>query len=147
MARLIRLLLRSLLTFVFLAAAANKIADPGSLMAAIQNYHIVPWSASEPLAHILPWCELFGAIALWIPRYRSAAPLLLSLLLSAFLVALLSAKIRNLDISCGCFGSVNAANSVIKQIRLDLILLGAALFLLQSEQSPTPPHAPDESRL
>jgi hypothetical protein len=102
-------------------------------MAAIQNYHLVPWAASEHLAHILPWCELFGAIALWIPRYRAAAPLLLAALLTTFLGALIAAKVRNLDISCGCFGSVNAANSVAKQIRLDVLLLAGSLLLLRRE--------------
>jgi uncharacterized membrane protein len=131
--RIIRLLIRAILSLVFLAAALPKIADPGSLMAAIQNYHLVPWAASEHLAYILPWCELFGAIALWIPRYRAAAPLLLAGLLSAFLAALIAAKVRNLDISCGCFGSVNAANSVAKQIRLDLLLLAGALLLFRRE--------------
>jgi uncharacterized membrane protein len=131
--RIVRLLIRAILSLVFLAAALPKIADPGSLMAAIQNYHLVPWAASEHLAHILPWCELFGAIALWIPRYRAAAPLLLAGLLATFLAALITAKLRNLDISCGCFGSVNAANSVAKQIRLDVLLLAGSLLLLRRE--------------
>ncbi len=136
--RIVRLLIRAILSLVFIAAALPKIADPGSLMAAIQNYHLVPWSVSEPLAHILPWCELFGAIALWIPRYRTAAPLLLAGLLFTFLAALIAAKLRNLDISCGCFGSVNAANSVAKQIRLDVFLLAGALLLLRRERQISP---------
>ena len=116
-------LLQSLLSGVFLTAAVFKLKDPSSTLTSIYQYKITSWEASDWLACALPWVEAAAALGLWVPRLRLGAILLGSALLWLFVAALLSALVRNLDISCGCFGTGNVGSQVGVRLLEDLILL------------------------
>lgn len=116
-------LIQSLLSGVFIAAALFKLQDPNSTLTSIYQYKLLSWEASDWLACALPWVEAAAAIGLWVPRLRLGAILLGSALLCMFVAALLSALARNLDISCGCFGTGNVGNQVGVRLVEDLILL------------------------
>ena len=116
-------LIQSLLSGVFIAAALFKLQDPNSTLTSIYQYKILSWEASDWLACALPWVEAAAAIGLWVPRLRLGAILLGSALLWMFVAALLSALARNLDISCGCFGTGNVSRQVGVRLVEDLILL------------------------
>ncbi len=62
--------------------------------------------------------------------------LLLGMIL-VFLMALLSAWMRGLDIRCGCFGSTEAGAPIPIAIMRDLGILGALLFLFWKERPNT----------
>jgi hypothetical protein len=67
--------------------------------------------------------EITAALALWIPTVRLGASLLCTGLITAFLVALGSAVARNLDISCGCFGTTDLYTTASRRLLEDLLLL------------------------
>ncbi|MFZ3373983.1 MAG: MauE/DoxX family redox-associated membrane protein [Chthoniobacterales bacterium] len=47
----------------------------------------------------------------------------------SFIVATVAAKVRGLDITCGCFGHASKNWGFSTHFALDLVLLGALLFL------------------
>ncbi len=93
-------------------AALLKLSDPGSFAADIGNYHLLPYPLTIALAVYLPWLELVCALAVLLRwRERGALAVLLVLCL-VFSIALASAWLRELDISCGCFGSIGDPTSL-----------------------------------
>jgi len=116
-------LTQSLLSSIFLTAAALKLKDPNATLTSIYQYKLLSWQASDWLACALPWVEVAAAIGLWVPRLRLGAILLGAGLLWLFVAALLSALARNLDISCGCFGTGDVGSQVGVRLIEDLILL------------------------
>jgi hypothetical protein len=54
---------------------------------------------------------------------------ILTALISIFIAATVAAKVRGLDITCGCFGHASKNWSFSTHLALDLVLL-AALFIL-----------------
>src|SRR5690348_5576880 len=89
---------------IFIYAGAIKALDPVQFANDIDNYKILPWPISVALAFYLPWLEIFCGFAL-IGRflYRGALSILTALI-AVFTLATIAAKIRGLDITCGCFG-------------------------------------------
>lgn len=95
---------RLLLGGTFLYAAVSKILDPQGLVTDIGRYRLLPYSLTLALGVYLPWLELACGIAVLI-RWRERGALLLLLgLCILFAGALVSAWLRRLDITCGCFG-------------------------------------------
>jgi hypothetical protein len=89
---------------LFLFAGISKALDPLHFAGDIVNYHVLSWPSSVRLAFYLPWLEIFCGIALILRRFYSGALTLLSALTFVFLGAIVSARLRGLDIKCGCFG-------------------------------------------
>ena len=121
--------IQCLLSLVFLVAAWFKIQDPNNTLTAIYQYKILSWQASDWLACALPWFEATAGLGLWVRRVRLGAIVLGSALLVLFTAALLSAWIRDLDISCGCFGTGDAGARVRERLLEDVILLAFYLPL------------------
>lgn len=115
--------IQCLLSAVFLTAAYFKLKDPNNTLTSIYQYKLLSWQASDWLACALPWMEAAAAIGLWVRRVQLGAILLGSALLGLFVIALLSALARNLDISCGCFGTGNVGTQVGPRLLEDVILL------------------------
>jgi putative oxidoreductase len=103
-------LARLVLAGVFLTAAAPKLHDPAAFAAAIANYQAFPDATVNLIATVVPALELLGALALLTPWRRGGALLLASLLLG-FTVLLAVSLARGLDLSCGCFGAADGADS------------------------------------
>src|SRR5205807_9403291 len=81
-----------------------RFADPAAFANDIDNYKILPWTIGVALAFYLPWLEIFCGIALIVRYfYRGALSILMALIL-VFTLATTAAKVRGLDITCGCFG-------------------------------------------
>ncbi len=121
--------IQCLLSSILLVAAWFKLQDPTNTLLAIYQYKILPWEASDWVAGALPWVEATAAIGLWLRKLRLGAILLGSTLLALFIAALLSAWIRNLDISCGCFGTGGVSARVLERLVEDVILLAFYLPL------------------
>lgn len=98
------LVLRLLLGGLFLYAGFIKILSPADLLQDIEGYRLLPYSLAWIAALYLAPLEVLAGVALWLPRWYRAGALLLSALMIVFLLAILSAWIRGLDITCGCFG-------------------------------------------
>ena len=118
---------------VFLYASFEKIRDPGSFSANIQNYQILPYGITNLIAILLPWVELYVGACLILGVFVDGAVLLSAGMLVLFIVALGQALARGLDIECGCFsqeGSLVGLNTLLR----DLIWLAMAVFVWRRKE-------------
>src|SRR5438445_12235743 len=114
---------------IFIYAGAIKALDPVQFASDIDNYKILPWPISVALAFYLPWLEIFCGLALVVRfLYRGALSILTALILT-FTLATVAAKVRGLDITCGCFGHASQNWSFPAHLAINLILLAALLAL------------------
>jgi uncharacterized membrane protein YphA (DoxX/SURF4 family) len=117
-----------MLGLIFVFASIEKIVNPGYFAAVIQNYQIIPDALVNLIAIFLPWLELTCALLLILGLWYRSAATILAFLLVAFIIILLSAIIRGLNIECGCFGS--GASVGWGRIIEDIFLLGFSLYIV-----------------
>jgi putative oxidoreductase len=114
---------------IFIYAGALKAFDPVQFASDIDNYKILPWPVTVALAFYLPWLEIFCALGLVFRfSYRGALSILTALIL-VFTLATVAAKIRGLDITCGCFGHASQHWSFPSHLATNLAILTALLAL------------------
>ena len=129
----LNLLLRLAFGGLFVYAGGVKLLDPLGLVSFtddIRAFHILPDPWVGWLAMTLPWFEIFCGIAVIVGPLRQGGLVLLNLCLLVFLGALISAWVRGLDVSCGCFGHADAHASLLEMILRDLGLLVVGFWLL-----------------
>src|SRR5262245_36871629 len=114
---------------IFIYAGALKAFDPVQFASDIDNYKILPWAVSVALAFYLPWLEILCALGLAFRfLYRGALALLIALMV-VFTLAIIAAKVRGLDITCGCFGHASQHWSFSSHLGTNLAILAALLAL------------------
>ena len=114
---------------VFIYAGAIKALDPVQFASDIDNYKIFPWPVSVALAFYLPWLEIFCGFALVVRLlYRGALSILTTLILT-FTLMTIAAKVRGLDITCGCFGHASQNWSFPSHLATNLAILAALVVL------------------
>jgi putative oxidoreductase len=127
-----RVLLRILdfvLAGIFIYAGALKAIDPVQFASDIDNYKILPWPVSVALAFYLPWLEIFCAFGLVFRFLYRGALSILSASIVIFTLATIAAKVRGLDITCGCFGHASQHWSFPAHLATNLAILVALLAL------------------
>ena len=118
-----------ILAAIFIYAGALKAFDPVQLAHDIDHYKILPWTVGVGLAFYLPWLEILcGSVLIFRLFYRGALSILTALVV-VFLVATIAAKVRGLDITCGCFGHASQNWSFPAHLTLDLGILAALAAL------------------
>lgn len=118
-----------ILAGIFIYAGALKALDPVQFASDIDNYKILPWSVSVALAFYLPWLEIFCALGLVFRfSYRGALSILAALIVT-FTLATIAAKVRGLDITCGCFGHASQHWSFPAHLATNLAILAALVAL------------------
>lgn len=95
----------AIIALTFLFAAVPKLIDPGSFAADILNYRVLPEPLVGHAALYVPAFELVIALGLLWPRYQRGAALLSTVMLVVFAGAMAQARVRGIDLSCGCFGA------------------------------------------
>ena len=110
---------------IFIYAGVLKALDPVQLAHDIDHYKILPWAVGVGLAFYLPWLEIFCGLALIFRLFYRGALSILTALVVVFLVATIAAKVRGLDITCGCFGHASQNWSFPAHLALDLAILAA----------------------
>jgi putative oxidoreductase len=114
---------------IFIYAGALKAIDPVQFGSDIDNYKILPWPVSVALAFYLPWLEILCALALIFRfLYRGALSILMVLIVT-FTLATIAARVRGLDITCGCFGHVSQHWSFPSHLATNLAILASLLAL------------------
>ena len=119
------LLMRAVLAVVFLYAGVVKLVDPASLATSIARFQMVPLFLVHPLALALPPFEVVCGLALLAGPWKRQATFGITALCAVFLVALISAAIRGLDVDCSCFGSTSSEPLWWLIVR-DVVLLAVA---------------------
>jgi uncharacterized membrane protein YphA (DoxX/SURF4 family) len=122
-------------TFVY--ASLGKIIHPQNFIKAISSYRILPDFLVNVVGYLLPWIEILFGIALIVGVATRVSAMFLSILLAIFIIALLSALLRGIDIDCGCFGTrglsdsavTNSSSQILLAIFRDFLLLILALWL------------------
>ena len=104
-----RYLFRLALGLIFLFAALAKIDDPGLFAKEIHNFRMVPVAVENLMALSLPWIEILAGLALVLNIGPRSGTVVVTGLLVVFVVAIVAALARNLDIECGCFGTADAS--------------------------------------
>jgi uncharacterized membrane protein YphA (DoxX/SURF4 family) len=103
-ARILSIVLRVVLGWIFLAAGWSKIGKTLPTLASIYSYQIViPDGLAEFIAMALPWVELLLAVALFSGLFFPWTLWVTGLVLGAFTLLTAQAWWRGLDIDCGCF--------------------------------------------
>jgi uncharacterized membrane protein YphA (DoxX/SURF4 family) len=116
---------------------ANAFADVGQLSLAspaefasdIDNFKILPWPVSVALAFYLPWLEIFCALGLVFRLLYRGALSILSASIVVFTLGIIAAKVRGLDITCGCFGHASQHWSFPSHLATNIAILTALLVL------------------
>ena len=114
---------------LFIYAGVVKVIDPAEFARDIDNYKMLPWQMGVGLGLYLPWLEIFCGLALIFRFFYRGALSILTGLVVVFLVATIAAKVRGLDITCGCFGHVSQNWSFPAHLALDLAILAALAAL------------------
>ena len=118
---------------IFIYAGVLKVLDPVQFGNDIDNYKTLPWLISVRLAFYLPWLEIFCGVALIFRfLYRGSLWILMALIL-VFIGATVAARMRGLDISCGCFGHASQHWSFPQHMAVDLAIFVALAALLFRE--------------
>lgn len=97
--------LRLILAGTFAYAAVSKIVLPNEFFNSVRNYQLIPDCLSYMTAYFLPAFEVVVSILILTKRFFTVSILSMIFMLAIFILAILSAWIRGLDINCGCFGS------------------------------------------
>ncbi len=121
---------RLVLGVIFVYASWHKILDPQGFATAVHNYRILPVAAVNLFAIVLPWLELVCGLLLLAGLFTGGSTLLVGMLLIAFVIALGSALVRGIDISCGCFSNNSQSPINFWYLGRDslLVLLAGQIF-------------------
>ena len=114
---------------IFIYAGVLKMLDPAQFAHDINNYRILPWTLSVALAFYLPWLEILCGLGLIFRFLYRGALSLLTVLIVVFTLATIAAKVRGLDITCGCFGHASQHWSLPAHLATNLGILAAVLVL------------------
>jgi uncharacterized membrane protein YphA (DoxX/SURF4 family) len=115
---------------VFIYAGVLKILDPIQFANDIDNYKTLPWFVNVRLAFYLPWLEIFCGLALVSRFFYRGGLSILTALIAVFIGATIAARVRGLDITCGCFGHASQHWSFPQHMAVDLAILVALVALL-----------------
>ena len=127
--RVLSRILDLVLAGIFIYAGILKAIDPVQFASDIDNYKILPWPVSVALAFYLPWLEIFCALGLVFRFFYRGALSILSASIVVFTLATIAAKVRGLDITCGCFGHASQHWSFPAHLTTNLAILAALLLL------------------
>ncbi len=108
---------------VFIYAGVVKAFQPVRFASDIDNYKILPWTISVGLAFYLPWLEILCGLALILRRLYLGGLSILTALVLIFSGVTIAAKVRGLDITCGCFGHASQNWSFSETAKCRLILV------------------------
>lgn len=131
----LRIVMRVILGFLFLYAALDKITNPQKFAEIIYNYRLLPIELLNLCAVIVPWMEAFIGLALLLGIWVETAAFLLSGITVFFIILIISAILRGLDIECGCF-SLDAAGSLVswKRVAEDILILAGGIYLFSIQK-------------
>jgi uncharacterized membrane protein YphA (DoxX/SURF4 family) len=114
---------------IFIYAGVLKAFDPVQFASDIDNFKLLPWPVSVALAFYLPWLEIFCGLGLVFRFFYRGALSILTVLILVFTLAIIAAKVRGLDITCGCFGHASQHWSFPSHLATNLTILAALLAL------------------
>ncbi|MBW1678539.1 MAG: DoxX family membrane protein [Deltaproteobacteria bacterium] len=128
------LLCRIVLGVGFIYSSWDKILHPEQFAQSVLNYRVLPPESVNLLAIILPWLEIVCGIFLLLGLFTGGSILVIIFMVTVFLVAIGSALIRGIDISCGCFPSNGAHGINILYLLRDMTIFAFAIQVLRYDR-------------
>ena len=127
------LVIRVVLAAVWAWAGLAKIGNPRAFVQVVRAYDASPEWLSKAIGYGLPALELVVAVLLLIGLVTRYAAAVSAALLVVFLVGIIQAAARGLEIQCGCFGGggPSTSTSYTLDILRDLGLLALSAFLIR----------------
>jgi putative oxidoreductase len=123
------LFIRVVLGILFIYSGVMKIIDTNFFVKSLENYKLLPVEALNIFALIIPWLELIIGILLLLGIFVKEGALLGSIMMVIFIVAIIIALSRGLNIECGCFGTADASKIGLLKIIEDFFILSGFLWL------------------
>lgn len=124
------LVCRILLGGILIFASWDKIHHPHLFARMVADYQLLPPLLVNPLALILPWLEVITGtmliLGIWIP----ATATLTAGMMLVFIIGMVQALLRGLDMDCGCFSTTSGTDPItVQRILLDVLFLFMAVRL------------------
>ncbi|RKY52853.1 MAG: DoxX family protein [Candidatus Neomarinimicrobiota bacterium] len=127
---------RFILGFLFLYASIDNMINPAKFAGIIYHYRVLPIELLNIVAILIPWVEAVLGVTLLLGIWIETSTLILSFVTLFFIVLMISAIVRGLNIECGCF-SFDPEGSLIswKRVIEDVFMLIGSMFLFFGMQS------------
>jgi putative oxidoreductase len=134
--RVVYHLCRLLLGGIFCYAAISKVTDVTAFAGQVANYQLFPYAWNFLVAATLPYVELLAGILLLLNTRVRPATLLLGGLTVLFMLVLLTAMARGLDVDCGCFRPDSHTTPAAAFVRdIGLLFLALVVYRLRGRLS------------
>ncbi len=125
------LVLRIVLSGIFIVAAFGKLLHPDALVATVINYNILPIFLATYFAYTLPWVEIIAGIMLLTGFGTRGASFAIGLLLVSFIAAIGVNIERGVSMECGCFDIFDMNEKLGTAILFrDIVFLIVAVLLV-----------------
>jgi len=123
------LVLRVVLGGIFLVAGASKIGHQIEFAQEIAAFGLVPRAAVAPMALALPFLEVLLGGYLVLGLFTRTAAWIAVAVLAMFDLAIASAVVRGLHLSCGCFGPNDKTVTTWAEVARDAVFVLLALIV------------------
>lgn len=130
--------LRLYIGYVFLYACYHKLLYPASFAMDVATYQILPLQLVNLMAIVLPWIELATGIMIVVAWRTKAAALLIAGQMTVFIIAIIIALAKGLDMACGCFASQAMDEDPISIMTVfrDLWWLAIPIYVIIFDRNP-----------
>jgi putative oxidoreductase len=123
------LVLRIALGAIFLFAGAAKVGHADLFAAQIAGFRLLPQPMVAPLAVTLPYLEILLGGYLVVGLFTRTAAWFAVALLAVFDLAVASAVVRGMTVSCGCFGPSDTTVTTWGEVARDAVFVLLAVIV------------------
>jgi putative oxidoreductase len=123
------LVLRVAIGGIFIVAGASKVGNAAQFAAQIAGFRLLPEGVIAPLAVMLPYWEILLGVLVILGLFTRVAAWIAVLLLALFDLAIASAVVRGMSVSCGCFGPNDATVTTWAEVARDAVFVALALIV------------------
>lgn len=125
-------LIRLALGVIWIWASWEKLRSPRTFVQAVRAYDVTPEWMSKAIGYGLPTLEFCLGLLLILGLAVRLAAIASTLLFVVFLVGIVQAAVRDIKISCGCFGGGGATDNTryTLEILRDLGLIVLSIYLV-----------------
>jgi uncharacterized membrane protein YphA (DoxX/SURF4 family) len=116
---------------------ASRVPDSAGFAKDIENYRVPPRQLTNLVAITFPWIEVAAGLLLIFGIWSRASALVIGVMLIVFLLAIGQAVTRGLNISCGCFGTVEGRKVGLIALAQDVALLAMCAWLWWRQKEST----------
>ncbi|MBV8750508.1 MAG: DoxX family membrane protein [Candidatus Eremiobacteraeota bacterium] len=123
------LILRVVIGVIFIVAGAAKVGHAAEFAAQIAGFRILPQVVIAPMALALPFLEILLGGYLIVGLFTRAAAWIAVILFATFDLAIASAVVRGMTVSCGCFGPNDKTVTTWAEVARDAVFVLIALVV------------------